>query len=319
MSRSRRRPRELETTVEPLPGRDDWLFLTGDRNDVIAQHTGSWVPGRAWKRRWARLLRGRARRLRRLGAEWVFLVSPDKEAVYADKLPPQVSPVERRPIHRLLELADDAGVEIIYPQRELVSASAGQLVYFPTDTHWTARAGYLAYRLICAALIRRGVEPEVVGEERLAWNDFTLPGDLGAKLDPPVEGPGTSLRVRTQHARTVSDNRIAVTGRRMVFERDSPGAPSCVLFGSSYAMVTLPLFAESFRRLVYVHTTSHDIATVRAERPDAVITLTSERGLRRVPDDRRAHGTLAETIARKRESGLLVDEDEPRRRGMPPP
>ena len=35
---------ELERGFAPLSGEDGWLFLAGDSNDVIAQHTGASCP-----------------------------------------------------------------------------------------------------------------------------------------------------------------------------------------------------------------------------------------------------------------------------------
>jgi hypothetical protein len=313
---------EPETTVAPLRGRDGWLFLTGDSNDVIAQHTGAFVPDRRWERRWSRQLRGRARLMRRLGATYVQLVVPDKEAVYADLLPAEIVPAPRRPVHRLVELAAGAEVELVYPLAQLRAGRRSAPVFHPTDTHWTGRGAYIGYRAACDALGGRSAGLRVVGEDEIEWVDDTRAGDLGSKLDPPLRGTGARARLDSR-ARTVDDNLIYVTGRRLVTERPGEHGPSCVIFGTSYAVFTLLFFAETFRRLVFVHSTSVDRETVRAERPDVVMAITAERGLRRPPDDRAAHDLLAEVVERKRRDGQLIDPRKVELHGqvrlLPPP
>lgn len=310
---------ELERNVAALEGRDGWLFLSGDSNDVIAQHTALYQPGRDWERRWSRLLRRRRRLMRRIQAEWVVLVVPDKEAVYAEKLPPHVSPAARRPVHRLLELAEAEGVEIIYPLAQLRAAGTPESpVYEPTDTHWNARGAYLAYRLVCDRLRRRGIKLPVVDEHEIDWFDESFVGDLGQKLDPPRGGTRSLARIRSPRSRLIGDNQIRVTGKRLEFESDCDELSSCVVFGTSYATWALPFFAESFHRLSFVHTTTFDRRTLRAERPEVVISMTAERGLRRVPEERRAAATLAEIEERKRADGVLAPPGELDHLALPP-
>jgi alginate O-acetyltransferase complex protein AlgJ len=311
--------KELEPTIGALEGRDGWLFVSGDSNDVIAQHTGSYQPGVDWERQWSKLLRRRRRLMRRTGTDWFHMVIPDREAVYAEMLPPQVVPAARRPVHRLLELAAAERVEIFYPLDELRAAGTPKSpVYMQMDTHWNARGSYLGYRLVCDRLRRRGIALNLVGEDEIKWFDVAAPGDLGGKFDPPREGIHSVGRIRSPRARLVGDNGIQVTARRLEFESDRPGLANVVIFGSSYATLALPFFAESFHRLSFVHTTSIDRETLRAERPDAVVMMTAERGLRRVPDDRGASEALAELERRKRADGVLSPPGELEQLGMPP-
>jgi hypothetical protein len=309
-----RGPLEPETAVEPLAGAEGWLFLTGDSNDVIAQHTGEFAADRLWKRRWLRTLRSRARLMRRLNVAYRYLVVPDKEAVYAELLPPEVVPAPRRPVHDLIELAERAGIELLYPLEELRAARAAGPVYHQSDTHWTGRGGYLAYRRVCDSLARVLPGLEVVGEDEIEWVDDTRAGDLGSKLDPPRRGAGQRARIGSR-ARLIEDNGVYVTGRRLVTERPGADGPTCVIFGTSYAAFTLLFFAETFRRLVFVHTTAVDQQTVRTERPDAVLSITAERGLRRPAVDHRADRHLAAIVARKRPESGGPDAAGPERHG----
>lgn len=304
--------------VSALIGSDGWLFLNGDSNDVLGQHLGSVVPGPDWVRGWSQVLRRRVQLMSAIGAEWVYMICPDKESVFEDMLPADLHPVARRPVHRLLELGREAGAELIYPLEQLIAARASLPVYYRTDTHWTPRASHLAYLLLCDALAGRGVKLEVIDEPTVEWTESSDLGDLGAKLDPPQRQTVIRARVRGRRAQIVADNRVPVTGRRIVVESDRDHAPTCVLFGTSYAVTALPFLAESFRRLVFVHTTCVDAELLHAERPDVVISLTAERGLVGVPDDEGAPAFLRGLEHSAGEPGELVDEDELASLRLPP-
>ena len=157
--------------------------------------------------------------MRRLGATYVQLVVPDKEAVYADLLPAEIVPAPRRPVHRLIELAVDAGVELVYPLDDAASRPAVGVVYHPTDTHWTGRGAYIGYRAACDALgarlsglrvVRRGRDrvgratPAPATSARSSTRRCAEPGSGRDWI--PARGPS-------------SDNLIYVTGRRLVTER----------------------------------------------------------------------------------------------------
>jgi hypothetical protein len=280
-------------------GQDGWLFLSGDSNDVLGQHTGRVRPGPRWRRAWLRLFADRMQAMERLGADWTLLLAPDKEAVYADKLPPGVEPAERRTVHDFIDLAEESNAPLIYPLSELQSARAQGFVYYQTDTHWTALGAHVAYRRVCERLAERGVYVPVVGSGEIEWTQTRGPGDLGIKLEPSVAGEGVEARVRDSRSRLVADNRVRGTGRVCVYESDLRDAPRAVILGSSFAPSTLQFFRESFSRLVFQHTASHDNRLLRAERPDVVITVRGERGLLLVASDRGAHRRLAKMAARK--------------------
>ena len=149
-----------------LIGRDGWLFLQRDTNDVVGQHTGRVRMGRERRHAWREILAQRMSWAKRFGIVWVTLIAPDKESVYPEYLPPEIVPSHRRPVHELLDVARSVGAPVLYPVEELVAAKDQGPLYFPTDTHWTHRGAYVAYRALCRELVQRGVETVAVEEER---------------------------------------------------------------------------------------------------------------------------------------------------------
>jgi hypothetical protein len=309
----------LSEREKALPGRQGWLFLQGDTNDVIGQHTGRVRLGREARREWKALLEARVAWTREFGIPWVCQIAPDKESVYPEYLPPEIVPSRRRPVHELLRAARSLKPPMTYPLQELVAAKDDWPLYFPTDTHWTQRGAYVAYLALCQELEGRGLRPRVVRDETVSWVKQSHYGDLGSKLDPPVEGPGLAAQLEHHSSRLVFDNRIENHGRVMIFEQDRPAESTCVAFGESFTNQLLLFLKESFRRLVFVHTSMMIREVVTRETPDVVISLPLERFLIRVPDDRNALATLTDTIGRKLARGDLRDFPGMYLRGCPSP
>lgn len=295
-----------------LPGQDGWLFLQADTNDVIGQHTGKVRMGRRRLAAWEALLRDRVALFEELGMTWRCVIAPDKEAVYAEQLPPHVVPAPRRPIHDLLDTARAVGAPLLYPLDELRAARGELPVYYATDTHWNQLGSYVAYELICKEL---GLPP--LSHDEVDWIEELAVGDLGGKLDPPVQGPSVRAVVREQRGRLVADNRVENHGRVMAFETGDESLPSCVAFGESFGNHLLVFLKESFRRFVFVHTSMVDRVRLEEERPDVVLSLPVERFLIEVPDDRDAHRKLEETAARKIAAGRVRDGSDRFLRGIP--
>ena len=296
-----RRPKRgsAASRVFAVEGRDGWLFLGGDSNDVLGQHTGRVRPGRIWELRWRRLFAHRLRLVRGIDATWVHCITPDKESVYAEQLPAEIKTISRRPIHRLLDIAAETGAPVIFPLSELRDARDQGPVYHQTDSHWTYLGAFVAYERICDELEARGVEVERVSREEVVFTESYEEGDLGSKLDPPLKGRGMEAALRHERATLTFDSGVHLTGRVGVWECDLPGAPTAVMFGTSYSTLSVLFLKETFRRLVFVHGNAVDGKLVRRERPDVLITMPGERGIQALPPDRFAHRRLKRIAGRK--------------------
>src|SRR5262249_55872643 len=138
-------PGRLLKDGKVLRGKEGWLFLAADKNDVLGQHTGEVVLDGAQLDHWRRLLEERQAALASLGASFLFVVSPNTPAVYDDKLPDWIRPAPKRPVHQIMEaLAQPRNsraqpretVKVIYPLEELREARARRAVCCKTDSHW---------------------------------------------------------------------------------------------------------------------------------------------------------------------------------------
>lgn len=282
-----------------LIGKQGWLFLHGDTNNILGQHTGKVKMGAERRENWRRVLADRTATSEELRIPWQCVVVPDKEAVYPEYLPDHIVPAARRPIHEFLEEVESVGAPVTYGLDRLLEAKDECELYPRTDSHWNYRGAYLAYLIFCEQLAEQGVAVDPVEEGDLEWEEGTIDGGLGRKVRPePMTGPTIRVKIKQPRGRLVFDNEVNNHGRVIFCERDQPGL-SCVLFGESFSDFLLPFLRETFQRLVFVHTSMFVREVLERELPDVVLSLPTERFLIRVPDDTDALAQLRELAARK--------------------
>ncbi|CAN5594253.1 hypothetical protein BH10ACT11_BH10ACT11_15520 [soil metagenome] len=282
-----------------LQGSDGWLFLRGDGNNVIGQHTGRVTRGWRGRRRWRSLLAERTKLQDELDFVWAMEIVPDKEAVYPEFLPPSVVPAPSRPVHEILELADGAGAPVHYLLDDLIAAKSRGELYSKTDTHWNFRGSFAAYQAICERLAGRGLDLRILEQAEIRWETYDGHQDLGMKLSPPQLSKHVRADLIEHRSKLVFDNRIARHSRTLIFEQDAPELPSALVFGESFAFHLLIFLKESFRRLAFVHTSSLSPEVVAAERPDVVLSVPIERFMLWPPTDRNMLQGLREMALEK--------------------
>jgi SGNH hydrolase-like domain, acetyltransferase AlgX len=283
-----------------LEGREGWLFLQGDRNDALGQHTGRVAFDEGQLADLRRLMSRRRETAEDCGATWLTAVVPDKEMVYADFLPEEVALVDRRPIHDYLDVATKVGAPAVYLLEDMQKAAASGDVYMRTDTHWNYRGAFVAYLAICRELQALGIALDPIEEDWIEWEEQPKQGDLGSKLYPEVvEGTNLVASIFPSFGRLVYDNQVRNHGRVLIHEQEDQDKPVSLVFGESFGPNLLFFLKESFRRVVFVHTSMLVPELVELERPDVVLSLPIERFLIQVPDDTDALRRLQETVRAK--------------------
>lgn len=286
-------------------GRDGWLFLDKDSNDVMAQHRGERRLSENELEDWRFLLEGRIAWLERRGASYFFLVAPNPHSVHWEALPEGFGAGERRPVLQLIDHLQTkrSYARLIYPIDELRSEARRAHVYSKTQSHWTELGAFVAYRRLMSDIGGSASVP-VLTEEDVVLEEEESIGGLGRKVEPPQSSSSVAVAVRNPKARFVADNRVQNIGRRIEFSCDSAPPVRCVIFGDSFAERLLPFLAESFSRLVFAHHPAMDFGLVESEQAEIVIYVMNERFLIRVPHDLKAR-RLAEWEAEKRAAGLM--------------
>jgi alginate O-acetyltransferase complex protein AlgJ len=116
---------ELEAAMDGkvVRGKEGWLFLDSDTNQVVRQHSGQLLLSLDDLRHWQSLLESRIERLAESGTEYLFAVAPDAHAVYPEMLPEAVEVAQTRPVLQLIEHLERQGssARIVYPLEQLLA------------------------------------------------------------------------------------------------------------------------------------------------------------------------------------------------------
>ena len=270
------RLRLLHVSASPdvILGRDGWLFYAGDggSEDIASavpfthdelevwrstlQHTYDWLHAR--------------------GIAYVFVLAPDKHAVYPEELPPSVRRVglETRTDTLVRYLREHSTVPVLDLRPALLAAKARERVYHVTDTHWNDRGAYVGYDEIVRAL--RVAGPPVT---RTAFDapSVAIPGlDLAGMLGVTGELTEEDLRLvprAPRRARIVEpahpDSRLMEA--RIVTEQADRSLPRAVVFHDSFFAALIPFLSEHFSRALYLWQYNFDPEVVLAEHPAVVI------------------------------------------------
>jgi alginate O-acetyltransferase complex protein AlgJ len=296
----------ISPTPSVIVGKGSWLFLGGES---FTQHRGLRPFSDADVQNWTRHLEARRDWLARRGAQFLVVITPDKESIYPEAVPARYGPMVRTPLDQLEEyLAGHAKIELLDLRTVLRAAKADGPVFLSTDTHWNDRGTFIGYAAIMERL--RAWYPQLTvrgadGFDQMRtgrWNgDLALMFGLYDVLTERSTQwvPKTPLR-----SLEIDSTDHAPPGAYRYVEFDTPtnaDAPRAVVFHDSY-FVTPPerqmkeppagafkpqtptfqlraLMAESFSHSAFTWQYDFNPQLVEREHPDVVIEQMVERQL----------------------------------------
>ncbi len=289
---------EPEKAHMVLEGRDGWLFLTNDSNRVVDQMTGDLPLPEQDIEKWRLTIEQRRFHARSIGAEYLFAVAPNKEAVFREYLPFGIPVSGNRAVRQM----QDAGIDLLYRPDLLWRCKT----YSKTDTHWSDYGGMIQAKQIIRMVLELGISSGSLDDLDCDFVTDTHYGDLGRKLSSPVRSEVLKKRLRTRRSKLIYNSRHQTTGTKLIFEGGNKRLPRAVVFGDSFGGIgsTFDFLAQCFSRLVVSWSPTVDFQLIEEERPDIVISQMAERFLIRVPDDIRANqyvpSKLSAMISRQR-------------------
>lgn len=267
-------------------GRDGWWFSTDHR--ALEFNRGALPLGREELERWQALLEHQRDVLARRGIEYLFVLAPGKETIYADRLPPEINRVGPSRFDQLydhLRAHSDLHVLDLRPALldERKHDRPDDTVYFQLGYHWYGRGAYRAYSEIVRELARKfpvlaplplSACKVVDGEEdsgaKAAYIEDFLPQGSAcfAPAAPRAQFRGERVWWKMHTLRSTVDD---------------PALPRVLLLHDSMAGYIEALFAEHCSRLNTVWSHEFDISSVDEDKPDVVVVLYIEHVLDEPP------------------------------------
>lgn len=270
--------------VQVVKGKDGWLFYRAEAvhdGHVFDDFLGEVSPSNELIKAWCESLQKRRSWLSGRGIASVFIVVPNKETVYADKLPDEL--ILKRGRTSLDALSDACGDEFIDLRSSLAEARRSHNVYYPRGTHWTSHGAYVGYRAILKELNLEPMPITAFREVQLTIDDswlmlFGIHSEPSPELDP-LE-PHLACHKADGECRQVlypnGPADFSTDPRGSIVVQPDLTLPTAVVFHDSFKLWLASYLGQHFRMTVFVPG-PYQAAVVEQYKPDVVIIETVER------------------------------------------
>lgn len=268
-----------KSTDIAVEGKDGWLFLNADSNDVNAVISGSKPIDDDQVSECALLFATRAAMLKQLGIAYQSVIMPEKNVVHA-RHRHNSSVSEIRPAVLISDLTKEYGCDLIYPLNDFLQ---GGPFFHKTDTHVNA-AGY---ELVFSCL--QQAQFSLFGNISLPdpSRNESFCGDLGNKFTPP-KFEETNEYVFPTHLDNFTlidpipgllESGDTLRGASVrTYYSDAPRGKA-IVFGTSSAYGFLPLLCQVFKEVFFIWENTFDYRAIYKFKPELVLHIVSERFL----------------------------------------
>jgi alginate O-acetyltransferase complex protein AlgJ len=274
----------------------DWIGLPGNRNVVLGQdnwlfYDQHYKPGQALfadflgKTRFSdgqlqrirdNLLRTH-RSLTACGIGFYLVMPPDKQTIYADKMPFSRPPQTKTRADQLfdaLRTAPELHAIDLRPALHAAREAETLPLYLKTDTHWNALGAYHGVRALLQSMDTSG-RPGVPATPRQAYELASAPypgGDIAVSLlSLPNYFDDAQLNMTLP-----GDTAKAIDAAQRHY-RNPARAGRLLLYGDSFSELMLPLLAQHFGEVTGLPRAQIDAQDLQIHRPDVVVLEVLER------------------------------------------
>ena len=232
-----------------LCGRDNWLFYKKDFNleDYMNVHPAD-----------EKQLQNAARYVVEI-KKWCevnekkiyYIIAPNKHRVYDEfyKGVRKQKPDSESMINRFLPVLRSAGIEAIYPIKELKKAKKKDMVYWKHDTHWTTVGAWIGYKALMHEICKSAPDIEIfVPTFRPAQN---YGRDLEAMYPEAVKDTPAGYR------EVISQSKVSVSGppvssRGITIVKNERRKGNVVVLRDSFATALSLYLNETFGTVCYI-------------------------------------------------------------------
>ncbi len=225
-----------------------------------------------------------------------FIVAPDKQTIYYDKLPDKIKKVGKSSADQIIDYLIKRGMPVIDLRYPLLEAKAlyNFDLYLKTDTHWNSLGSYVAYRSIIDALIKdyQCISPLIIDTHTITNKPLTVNNGIGDmykfmkfKRDPFFYDADLKCDIAftTEYpAGTKPYAKVTVT-------KNGKNNGKAVVYMDSFFCWLTPYFSNNFGYAYYVWEYLYKTKKIEKDKieeikPDIVIIETVERFLKYYKD-----------------------------------
>ena len=276
-----------------IEGKDGWVYLGNDTNDILGQLTGRVQLTPFQIDAWCNLLESRRKKFNSLGIRYLHTIAPNKECIYAEYLPEGIELSEDRPVRQLLAGLKERHLldTLCYPYDVIQSGKNLRPTHPCGDSHWNWYGSFLAYQEM---MQRIGILP--VSSDDVIFTNEEKMSDLAAKLGRA--DIVTIAKIKNNKTKCTYRNGVKAVGNLLVYENEDKSLPVAVVFRDSFTAQLADYLGQHFSKMVLVWQQNMDWSIIERENPAYVLSIQAERFIIRVPDDIRGR-TNAQNVERK--------------------
>ncbi len=270
--------------ADVLFGSEGYIFLAGDNNAAIDQHTGKRSINKQQVAQWVDTTKKRKESLDALNIPFYMQIVPDKHSVYSEYLPVSIVKDSKSNASKVMSaLIPILNGHLLFAKADLIAAKENEQVYHKIDTHWTDRGAYVGYLQLVNLLSKDFPSLSVLKKPEYLKKWFG--GDLGAML-PLKMSSEAELLVEHDGYVEVFNNRVPVTGKIQVYENTCVDNDLVLLiFGGSSTVNFLKFITYSFKMVIFCWSGVLDYELIKHYSPDIVLNQIRERFLIRPAND----------------------------------
>ncbi|WP_051953387.1 discoidin domain-containing protein [Methylocapsa aurea] len=271
--------------AKAIEGKDGFLFLTNDNNNIMQQTTGQYVMPDS---HFEQVLSRHDERIavcRSVGASYRHVIVPNKETVYRAFLPEefQYEKFGPTPVRKFTEQTRPSqDIAWFRPEALRQLIDRGAMPYRRCDTHWTDSGAYsylveilreANHALELDALLRTEFDSSIVG----------MKGDLDPHANRPIEQVNR-LTIRSPKFAVAFSGQCRNEGYVRHQRSLEPGAKRrALLLHDSFSQWLFPFFGQIYDEVLSIHCPDLDLRLVQQFCPDHVWFIQVERFFTRLP------------------------------------
>ena len=270
------RSAHYRTTV----GKKGWLFYSdsADGNPIACYQGTNLLPEEELEAIAANCLRQRDRLAAR-GCEFVILIAPNKNRVYAEYMPDVFGPPAEtyRALQIVNYLRENTDLRVVYPYEDLMAAkpSVAENLYYKTDTHWNLLGGYVGTRALLREL---GIEmPSLTDPSlRITQNGFKkgdLAKNLGLTAQLMSQDPEYAVEGYDPHGAELTEE----TDTSYRYKAENADPRRLFVVRDSFVLSMMPHLSTQFNESYYKHFMYYMYDDFEAFQPDILVYETVER------------------------------------------
>ncbi len=178
-----------------LEGSDKWLFFMLENS--LEDYQGTNIFSQAQLEEYVANMQAIQRSCDATGKSLYFLIPPNKEQVYSEKMPDITVYDNYKRQQRLVDyIHANTNLKVAYPLSEMRSAKGKHQVYFRTDTHWNYAGAFVGVQALYALMGMPTTSLSSVPTEQF----YVSPSEIGdligvGNLSPEVYGGDVNYSV----------------------------------------------------------------------------------------------------------------------------